>query len=180
MKANFIDAQLLVTRSRSSAKVNIKSHFSKNGHFGGISVSQTHLVFIYFTKWVISQNFYPLLRKSWLPLVDISCNLYWCFRSRHTTLVNLQNMYCYVPIFLSLVKSNCFWSFSFNICHVGLEKKPDIFLFSNVCPSFKPLPHNPEKESFWNTVGKWENAGNQSFFSFFPQCFLPFPKHDKL
>ena len=48
MKAHLIDAHLLVPRSRSSAKVKVAisgSCFSKDGCFGGISVSQTHLVF---------------------------------------------------------------------------------------------------------------------------------------
>ena len=50
MKAHLISTHLLVprSRSRSSAKVKVEyqgyTHFSKNGSFGGISVSQTHLV----------------------------------------------------------------------------------------------------------------------------------------
>ena len=46
MKAHLINMHLLVSRSRSSARVKVKYqlHFSKNGRFRGISVSQTHLV----------------------------------------------------------------------------------------------------------------------------------------
>ena len=47
MKAYLINMHLLVPRSRSSAKVKVKYKgyiFKKNGHFGGIHVSQTHLV----------------------------------------------------------------------------------------------------------------------------------------
>ena len=32
--------------------------------------------------------------------------------------------------------------------------------------------HDPEKEGYWNIVGKGENADNQHFL-LFPQCFLP-------
>ena len=48
MKAHLINTHLLVPRSRSSAKVKIEyqSYISqKNGRFGGITVSQTHLVY---------------------------------------------------------------------------------------------------------------------------------------
>ena len=48
MKAHLNDTHLLVLRSRSSSRVKIKyqGHISQNnGHFGGISASQTHLVF---------------------------------------------------------------------------------------------------------------------------------------
>ena len=47
MKAYLINMHLPVPRSRSSAKVKVKYnglHFSKNGRFGGIRVSQAHLV----------------------------------------------------------------------------------------------------------------------------------------
>ena len=47
MKAYLINMFLLVPRSRSSAKVKVKykGYISrKNGRFGGIHVSQTHLV----------------------------------------------------------------------------------------------------------------------------------------
>ena len=48
MKAHLYNTHLLVPRSRSSAKVKVKfqGHISKkkNGRFGGISVSETHLV----------------------------------------------------------------------------------------------------------------------------------------
>ena len=47
MKAYLINMHLLVPRSRSSAKVKVKfkGYISqKNGCFGGIRVSQTHLV----------------------------------------------------------------------------------------------------------------------------------------
>ena len=50
MKAYLINMHLLVPRSRSSAKVKVRyiGHISKkkkkNGRFGGIRVSQTHLV----------------------------------------------------------------------------------------------------------------------------------------
>ena len=50
MKAHLINTHLLVPRSGSSAKVNIKyqGHVSqKMGFIGGISVSQTHLVTLY-------------------------------------------------------------------------------------------------------------------------------------
>ena len=46
MKAHLTDTHLLVPGSRSSAKVKVKyeGHVSnKNGYFGGIIVSQTHL-----------------------------------------------------------------------------------------------------------------------------------------
>ena len=53
MKANLINTHLLVPRTRSSAKVKVEyqGHNSgllkkKNGGFGGISVSQTHVVLI--------------------------------------------------------------------------------------------------------------------------------------
>ena len=48
MKAHLIDTHLLVPRSRSSAKVKVKYQghvFQKMGVSGGISVSQTYLVF---------------------------------------------------------------------------------------------------------------------------------------
>ena len=47
---------------------------------------------------------------------------------------------------------------------------------------FDSLPHNPDlnnnpvKTAFENIVGKGENAVNRHFFSFPPQCFLPFSK----
>ena len=47
MKSHNHHYNLLVPRSKSSAKVKVKmskSHFSKYGRFHGISVSQTHLV----------------------------------------------------------------------------------------------------------------------------------------
>ena len=47
MKAHPMDTHLLIPRSRSSAKVRVKYQgyiSQKNGHFGGISVSQTPLV----------------------------------------------------------------------------------------------------------------------------------------
>ena len=47
MKAYLINMHLLVPRSRSSAKVKVKykGYISqKNGRFGGIRVSQTHIV----------------------------------------------------------------------------------------------------------------------------------------
>ena len=50
MEAHLINTHLLVPRSGSSAKVNIKyqGHISqKMGFIGGISVSQTHLVTLY-------------------------------------------------------------------------------------------------------------------------------------
>ena len=37
------------------------------------------------------------------------------------------------------------------------------------------LPHNHEKKTSENIVGKGENTGNQHFL-LFPQCFLPFSK----
>ena len=50
MKAYLINRHLLVPRSRSPAKVKVKykGYISqkKNGRFGGIRVSQTHLVFL--------------------------------------------------------------------------------------------------------------------------------------
>ena len=49
MKAYLINMHLLVPRSRSYAKVKViyKGYISKkNGRFGGIRVSQTHLVFL--------------------------------------------------------------------------------------------------------------------------------------
>ena len=49
MEVNLIDKHVLVPKSRSSVKVMIKYqghvHRKKNGHLGGISVSQTHLLF---------------------------------------------------------------------------------------------------------------------------------------
>ena len=51
MKAYLINMHLLVPRSRSSAKVKVKykGYISqKNGHFGGIRVSQTVLVSVFF------------------------------------------------------------------------------------------------------------------------------------
>ena len=45
MKAYLINVHLLVQRSRSNIKVTFSK---KNGHFGGIRVSQTHLVFYSF------------------------------------------------------------------------------------------------------------------------------------
>ena len=54
MKAH-LDTHLLVPRSRSSAKVEVKYQghiFKKNGRFGGNSVSQTHLVSICFLYFV--------------------------------------------------------------------------------------------------------------------------------
>ena len=50
MKAHLINTSLLVPKSRSSAKVKVKykGYISqKNGHFGGIHVSQTHLAITY-------------------------------------------------------------------------------------------------------------------------------------
>ena len=47
MKTYLINMHLLVPRSRLSAKVKVKHKgyiSQKNGHFGGIHVSQTHLV----------------------------------------------------------------------------------------------------------------------------------------
>ena len=49
MKAHLIDTHLLVPMSRSSANIKVKyqGHVSqKMGVLGGISVSQTHLVFL--------------------------------------------------------------------------------------------------------------------------------------
>ena len=49
MKAHLINTHLLIPRSRSSAKVKVKyqGHDSKKmGVSGGISVSQTHIVFL--------------------------------------------------------------------------------------------------------------------------------------
>ena len=48
MKSHLINRHLLIPRSKSSAKVKVKykGYISqKNGRFGGIRVSQTHLVF---------------------------------------------------------------------------------------------------------------------------------------
>ena len=55
MKAHLINTHLLVSRSRSYAKVKVEHQDyisqkkKKNGRFGGISVSQTHLVCGVFT-----------------------------------------------------------------------------------------------------------------------------------
>ena len=53
MKAYLINMHLLVPRSSSSAKVKVKykgNISKKNGRFGGIRVSQTHLVFMGYTS----------------------------------------------------------------------------------------------------------------------------------
>ena len=53
MKAYLINMDLLVPRSRSSAKVKVKykgNTSQKNGRFGGIRVSQTHLGGFFFFR----------------------------------------------------------------------------------------------------------------------------------
>ena len=66
MKAHLIDTHLLVPRSRSSAKVKVKyqDHVSQNmGVSGGISISQTHLVF-FFQFGTLFPEFYKYLAHS--------------------------------------------------------------------------------------------------------------------
>ena len=49
---------------------------------------------------------------------------------------------------------------------------------------FCSIPQNPDfrllktlrKRAFENIVGKRENAGDQQFIVFFPQCFLPYDR----
>ena len=62
MKAYLIDTHLPVPRSRSSAKIKVKyqGHVSqKNGCFGGISVPQTHLVFLFPEVLPIQRHLIP-------------------------------------------------------------------------------------------------------------------------
>ena len=60
MKSHLIDTHPLVQRSRSSAKVKVKyqGHISqkKNDRFRGTSVSQTHLVYLFFLLLFIALN----------------------------------------------------------------------------------------------------------------------------
>ena len=72
MNAHLIDTHLLVPRSRSSAKVKGQisgSCFSKDGCFGSISVSQTHLVFI--CLFVFYYYYSAVIFHDWLHLILI-------------------------------------------------------------------------------------------------------------
>ena len=64
MKAYLINMHLLVLKSRSSAKVKVKYEgyiSQKNGRFGGIRVSQIHLVF--FKVWITISLYVELVGK---------------------------------------------------------------------------------------------------------------------
>ena len=55
--------------------------------------------------------------------------------------------------------------------HTTVAEKP-LTLYHTI-PTFNT---SEGKKTFENIVGKGENAGNQHFLLFFPQCFLPFPR----
>ena len=174
MKAHLIDTHLLVLRSRSSAKVNLKyqGHVSQKMGVSGALVFQKHFFFL---NSILMHTDVTLSHFLWIDLV-LSIIHGKCprFHERNGTFFffhllssffKLKTSYKRNPLIV-LFLSYTIWCYVQN--HHYLQG------------TYNSLPHTPKfnhsaEEAIWNIVGKGVNAGEQHFL-LFPQCFLTFHK----